>query len=483
MVDQPINYSIQYQDPFARSMQGFQMGQQLAGAVQQARMAPELEAQAEAEKLNQQRAAIAKRQELTNFVQNKNATASDYLRALTTNPELKEPLKQGWEAMGAARKEAIFGEGLQVMSALEGGQNEIAKQLLATRADAERNAGNLEQANVFDTYSKLATVNSDALKKIIGLNLAAGDADKFAANYKLMSESGKITAETAGVVADSAIKAAEAVYAPTLAALKVSGEQAKIAKTNAEIRNFASAIADRANRFGLDTQRLALDTAKTVSEINDRQGKLSDGVLKIVNDAALNGATAQQQSANNIALADKIAGASADLGQVRNFNQAASFFSSRFGTNVTTKALRGEIERARNAAAVASLPPGPATDRDLALFLGPIPDSFANPVELQSYFRGLAKAQAITGAVETARADWMAQNKGMLAGKARDRMTVGDYVIKPGQSFSDLSKGIAVAVTNKMAGTAKAPAVAPTPSGAMPAGGTGGFRVVGRRTQ
>ena len=483
MVDQPVNYSIQYQDPFARSIQGFQMGRELATAAKEMRMAPALEAQAEAEKLNQQRAAIAKRQELTNFVQNKNATASDYLRVLATNPELKEPLKQGWEAMGAARKEALFGEGLQVLSALEGGQSELAGQLLAKRAEASLNSGDVEQAKIFDTYSKLSSVNPAALKQIIGLNLAAGDADKFAANYKLMSESGKITAETAGVVADSAIKAAKAAYAPILAALEVKGEEAKIRETNAKIQNFASEIQDRANRFRLDTQRLATDTANVISQINERQGKLSDGVLKIVNEAALNGATAQQQSANNVALADKIAGASADLGQVRNFNQAASFFSSRFGTNVTTKALRGEIERARNAAAVASLPPGPATDRDLALFLGPIPDSFANPVELQSYFRGLAKAQAITGAVETARADWMAQNKGMLAGKARDRMVVGDYVIKPGQSFSDLSKGIAVAVTRKMTGAAKAPTVAPTPSGAMPAASTGGFRVVGRRAQ
>lgn len=479
MVDQPINYSIQYQDPFARSIQGLQLGQELAGIAKKAIEAPEIEAIAAAEKLNQQRIAVAKKQELTNFVTNKNATAADYLRVLTTNPELKEPLKQGWEAMGAARKEALFGEGLQVLSALEGGQSDLAGQLLAKRAEASRNSGDVEQAKIFDTYSKLSSVNPSALKQIIGLNLAAGDADKFAANYKMMAESGKITAETAGVVADSAIKAAEAVYAPTLAALKVKGEEVKIAKTNAEIQNFASAIADRANRFGLDTQRLALDTAKTVSEINDRQGKLSDGVLKVVNEAALNGATAQQQSANNIDLANKIAGA--NLTGVRTFGQLGETFRRQFGIDITTKALRGEIERARNSAAVASLPPGTASDRDISLFLGPIPDSFSNPAELQSYFRGLAKAQAITGAVETARADWMAQNRGMLAGKATQPMTVGDYTIKPGQSFSDLSKGIAVAVTRKMAGTAKAPTIAPTPSGTMPAAGAGGFRVVGRR--
>jgi hypothetical protein len=473
MVDQPVNYSIQYQDPFARSIQGFQMGRELATAAKEMRMAPELEAQAAAEKLYQQRAAIAKRQELTNFVQNKNATASDYLRVLATNPELKEPLKQGWEAMGAARKEALFGEGLQVLSALEGGQPELAGQLLAKRAEASRNSGDVDQAKIFDTYSKLSSVNPAALKQIIGLNLAAGDADKFAANYKLMAETeetrakqSKLVAETTGIVADSAIKAAEAVYAPTLAALKVTGAKVDIAKKNAEIQNFASEIQDRANRFRLDTQRLATDTANVISQINERQGKLSDGVLKIVNEAALNGATAQQQSTNNIELANKIAGA--NLTGVRTFGQLGETFRRQFGIDITTKALRGEIERARNSAAVASLPPGTSSDRDISLFLGPIPDSFSNPAELQSYFRGLAKAQAITGAVETARADWMAQNKGMLGGRAAQPMNVGDYSVKKGQSFADLSKGIAVAVTRKMAETAKAPDVAPTQSGTMP---------------
>jgi hypothetical protein len=376
---------------------------------------------------------------------------------------------------------------------MRSGETDAVKAQMQAFADAARNSGREQEAAQAEANLRVYEQNPNAGMISVGSLIAATNPElwnKLSQTEKLQAETGKTLAEGAkaqaelrGTEAESTKKTVEAAFAPVLAQLEVEGKQAGIAQTRAQIQNIASAIRERANNYNLSVQRLAADTANVVSQINERQGKLPDSVLKVVNDAALNGATAQQQSDNNIALANKIAGASADLGQVRNFNQAANYFSSKFGTNVTTKALRGEIERARNAAAVASLPPGPATDKDLALFLGPIPDSFANPVELQSYFRGLAKAQAITGAVETARADWMAQNKGMLAGKARDRMTVGDYTIKPGQSFSDLSKGIAVAVTRKMAGTANAPAVAPTPSGAMPAGGTGGFRVVGRRTQ
>jgi hypothetical protein len=85
MALQPINYSIQYRDPFAQSIQGLQIGGELAAVAKQARMAPALEAQ-----------AAAKRQSLADFVQNKNPTAADYQRVLVTNPELKDSLKQGW---------------------------------------------------------------------------------------------------------------------------------------------------------------------------------------------------------------------------------------------------------------------------------------------------------------------------------------------------------------------------------------------------
>ena len=480
---EPYNYTV------ASPMAGFTQGLQIGTVLDEQRKAREVE----------QRAREGEAALLAAF-EGGTPTATQISDLILKNPAIADRAKQAYTMRTAAQQQADERQRTQLYMLMRSGNTEAAKAQMQAFADAARNSGRPQEAaqaeanlrvyeqdpnaGIIAVGSVLAATNPELWKKLSETEkLQADIAGVEATTGETIAKGKKLEAEIPGIVADSAIKAAKAAYAPILAALEVKGEQAKIAKTNAEVQNFASAIQDRANRFRLDTQRLATDTANVISQINERQGKLPDAVLKVVNEAALNGATAQQQSENNIALANKIAGASADLGQVRNFNQAASFFSSRFGTNVTTKTLRGEIERARNAAAVASLPPGPATDRDLALFLGPIPDSFANPVELQSYFRGLAKAQAITGAVETARADWMAQNRGMLAGKATQPMTVGDYTIKPGQSFSDLSKGIAVAVTRKMAGTAKAPTIAPTPSGAMPAAGAGGFRVVGRRVQ
>jgi hypothetical protein len=246
-VGAPIDYSIQVADPFERSMRGFQMGGQLAAAVKQARMAPELEAQ-----------AAAKKQSLIDFVNNPNPTAMDYQKIVLTNPELAVPLKQGWDAMGEDRKKAIFGEGLQVMSALEGGQSEIASQLLARRAEAERNSGDLVQANIFDTYSQLAKVNPTALKQIVGLNLAGGDPEKFAENYERMAqlpgrvaqqgaELGKTTAETGKIAVETRLKEIDEKFAPQkfLADLGLIAAQTESARGSAEASR-ASAAASRA---------------------------------------------------------------------------------------------------------------------------------------------------------------------------------------------------------------------------------------------
>jgi hypothetical protein len=255
MVDQPVNYSIQYQDPFARSIQGFQMGRELATAAKEMRMAPQLEAQ-----------AIAKRQALADFAQNKNPTVADYQRVLLSNPELREPLKQSWEAMSEGRKNALFNEGIQTLSALEGGQTGLAAQLLTTRAEAERNSGNEAQANVFDTYAKLAKDNPTSLKQIIGVTLAGADPAKFGETYERVvqlpgrvaqqgAELGKTAAETKKLTVETRLKEIEEKFAPRtfLAALGLTAAQTESARGSAEA-SWASAAASRATAGRADAE-------------------------------------------------------------------------------------------------------------------------------------------------------------------------------------------------------------------------------------
>lgn len=169
MALQPIDYAAQVQSPFLQSIQGIQIGQQLGAMAQQARMRPTIEAQ-----------AAEKRQAIIDFVQNPNPMAGDYQRALLLNPEITDQIKQGWDAINTERKETLFRGGVQVLGALKSGQSDIARNLLLERAEAERNSGDAQQAQIFDTYAKLVDVNPAALQQIIGLNLAGADPTKFA---------------------------------------------------------------------------------------------------------------------------------------------------------------------------------------------------------------------------------------------------------------------------------------------------------------
>jgi hypothetical protein len=440
----PIDYSIQVADPFLRSLQGVEIGQKLGGMIREAREAPILAEQ-----------AAAKRQAIMDFVQNPNPMAADYSRALLLNPELEKPMKEGWTAMTAERKDSLFRSGIQVLSALEGGQAEIAKNLLRERAAAETNSNNPQQAQIFETYAKLVDVNPAALKQIIGLNLAAGDEEKFAENYERLKKLPGAVAEQEATVrktfAEADIKEVEAAFAPVLQNLEVKGKQANIAQTNAQIQNIASAINDRASRLNLDANKLALDTANIMSQISERGTKIPEGALKIVNEAAINGASSKIESQTNLELANRIE--NANFSNVRGLGQVSNLLQRQLGFGADAAELRSTIERARNSAAVKSLPPGPATDKDIALFLAPIPDSFSNPKVLASYFRGLAKVQAIQGAVDSARADWMAQNKGSLAGKAMEDMEAGGYKVPKGQTFAQFSQAVVKAEAKKFAPT------------------------------
>lgn len=264
MAMEPINYNIQVQDPFVRSLQGFQMGQQLGTMAQEARQRPMLEAQ-----------AAEKRQALLDFVQNPNPMASDYQRALILNPEIKDQIKQGWDAMTAERKEGMFRGGVQVLGALKAGQKDIARSLLEERAEAERNGGDLRQAQIFDTYAKLVDANPAALQQIIGLNLAAGDEAKFSESLeriemlpgRLREQEAKATSEEVG-----------ARFAENKAVmdLEKAGWDIKKIQNDMQVARQNSAISALNAQIGREGNNLKRQ--ELILKLQERQDKLNETV-------------------------------------------------------------------------------------------------------------------------------------------------------------------------------------------------------------
>ncbi|MBC2659751.1 hypothetical protein H7A76_30325 [Pseudomonas sp. MSSRFD41] len=87
------------------------------------------------------------------------------------------------------------------------------------------------------------------------------------------------------------------------------------------------------------------------------------------------------------------------------------------GSQDSVTELRKEFAQARAAQASANLPPGSASDADVALALGPIPSDNANKQQLASYLRGQAKLAQINADFHNFKADYISNTgseRGML---------------------------------------------------------------------
>ncbi len=104
--------------------------------------------------------------------------------------------------------------------------------------------------------------------------------------------------------------------------------------------------------------------------------------------------------------------------------------------------MRNEYARVRNSLAIKSLPPGPATDKDIELALRGFPSEYASGDEIARFLRGMAKMQRIDAEVSNAQAQWVGAFKNN--GPARADVEIAGVPVKRGEPFSELAKRINV---------------------------------------
>ncbi len=93
---------------------------------------------------------------------------------------------------------------------------------------------------------------------------------------------------------------------------------------------------------------------------------------------------------------------------------ATETLKTLFGSQDAATAWRTKVTGLRQGTALKSLPPGPASDKDIALVLAGVPDKFSNPVHLQGYLRGVAKAAALSNAHDQFAQDYIESNRSRL---------------------------------------------------------------------
>ncbi len=483
---EPINYLAQVADPFAQATQGLKLGVGMA----------DLQRQQQLRAAQQQQAQLAM-QEQARFFSNPNPTMRDAARyASLLTPEQSKAFLPFMEGISKEQQQNTLKTTGQLLSALQASP-ETGIKLLQDRALAARNSGDEEDASLFE---RLATAAADptqgpqvAFKALVqsaaaipgskemfetidkGMGTARAEAQapaelrqKIAAADKAESDAKTALAtatnapETAA--AEAALKKAQADKAKIEAQFAGPLAQASLNLNAAQIKNINSEIGTRAAKLNLDRQTMQATVAEKLSSIQKNVNELPADTRKLVNDSAVAAAASKQSADQFNDLAKRLDAAGGGYGAATSF---ADYLRKQTGAQSPLTELRQEYTRIRNSAAIKSLPPGVATDKDIELALKGIPPENADARTMASFLRGMAKMQDVEASVANAKTDWLANNNGVLT-RARNTFQAGDYATKPGESFNDFTQRVVQDVSKRYNPATQTPLVEQIPTDRTP---------------
>jgi len=182
----PIDYASYQQGvvpAFQQAAAGYQTG---AGIVRQQQQAQQKQAALQA----QQQQATQMRSDLSALAANPNPTAKDYSEIMVKYPTMSEHFKRSFDVLTTGQKEASQTHALNLFSALDAGQTDVAKKLLEDQKLAAENSGLQKEADSAAAMLHLVENNPDAAKTSAGLLLSSAmGAEKFADTWtKLQTE-------------------------------------------------------------------------------------------------------------------------------------------------------------------------------------------------------------------------------------------------------------------------------------------------------
>lgn len=174
---QPFDYTLDVPDPTT----------QILGALKTAEGIDTLKANRAAA----QRAATMQQQLQADLARvGSNPTAAQVSQLMVKYPQLSEQFKRSYDALSASEQNSRIQQATGVYAALEAGENEVARDLMLSQAEAYRNAGRNEDAKVLEDLARVTELNPNTAKTSTGLFLASAmGPDKFADTFtKLQGE-------------------------------------------------------------------------------------------------------------------------------------------------------------------------------------------------------------------------------------------------------------------------------------------------------
>lgn len=429
---QPINYSVDVKNPFASALGGIESGLAVAGAI---------------DKVKQQDLALRQQQQMQTDLSAlaANPTPQGIVQASIKYPQLSEHFKRANDILAPQLQQATISRLAPVYFAAQSGNTDVAQQKLLEHATALENSGMMQDAKEARDMAELIRMSPGSATTMLGGYLSAAmGPEKFLSTFSGLA---KLPGEVRKGEAEATKAAWEAKDTPQR--LELANLQ-----TAANIRSLDSQISERSQRLGLDRDKAQSDVDLRLLELNQKGGKLDDSAIKIVNDSTVASVTAKQSAGQMTDLANRLEQQGGGYGV---FSTAGEWLKKATGNQDSMTSMRQEYVRLRNTQAVKNMPPGAASDKDVALALKGFPEDTADAKTVASFLRGMAKLQDYTASMESAKAEWV--NAVGHLGKPRQDIEVDGIKVPAGSTFADFANQYMGALAGKQSTQAAQQAV------------------------
>ena len=354
-------------------------------------------------------------------------SAKGFAELTAKYPEMREAFKQSWEMFSQERRDNDFGAGAKAYNAIRSGRPDIAEQIISENITAAQNSG--EDVTELESIRERLKTDPEGAATSLGFTLAVLEPEKWKTIAAEEREVAKAPIELRKAGAETFKAEAEAAATPERVDLENR-------QTAANIRNVNSQVLDRANRLNLDRDKLQSETEAKLFELGQKQGQLDEGGRKLVNESVINSVAADQAGARALDLAGRLEQEGGGYGAL---TSGVEWLKKATGNQNAYSEMRKEYIRLRNAQAIKDLPPGVATDRDVALAMEGYPDASADAGTLASFLRGMAKMNQVAAASENAKSEWV--NAVGHLGKPKTDIVIDGVNVPAGTTFTDFSRG------------------------------------------
>lgn len=438
MVD-PINYMAQlpqpdFADAIGRGLAVGQNFQQNRNVLEKQRLAND---QAEALFQQQQARQQQKQIEIQRALQS--PTAENFARLQTLFPEDREAFKSAWETKDIAAQKADLREMGGIFAALKNDRADIAEQTLTRRIAADKAAGQdtSDDEMILDAVRK----NPAQAAGIVGYSLSnIVDPKDFGATFGAVGKEVREQELQPGAVrkglAEAATAETTAEFAPRVAESALATEEAARVEKAARVKLETDRLALDWDKLALDKDALTTNTQLKLEELTQGKNKIEGASLTELTSAV---GSAQQ----NLALQDRASKladdiAASDLRGAGWRSWLGEKYAGSFGTQDAVSALRSQYQQLINSQAVKNLPPGPASDKDIAVAKQGFPPADAGKDYMVSFLRGMSKMQGAAAAADDRKANWISANQNL--GTAKRDLDVGGVRVPAGTTFGEFER-------------------------------------------